>query len=131
MTDKIAEIRARHQEGIRAGVDVDRAYLLAEVERLLAEVERQARHIEELQRKIAAEKSCACSYDAPGDVCAAHSPTLAAARTQVERLRAALAFYADQRSYRTTTVHMCGHPVGQPVVVDGGAQARKALEDGR
>ena len=40
MTDRIAEIRARHQEGIRAGVDVDRAYLLAEVERLLAEVER-------------------------------------------------------------------------------------------
>lgn len=39
MTDKIAEIRARHEEGIRAGVDADRAYLLAEVERLRAEVE--------------------------------------------------------------------------------------------
>ena len=36
MTDKIAEIRARHEEGIRAGADADRAYLLAEVERLRA-----------------------------------------------------------------------------------------------
>ena len=34
MTDRIAEIRARHQEGIRAGVDADRAYLPAEVERM-------------------------------------------------------------------------------------------------
>lgn len=40
MSDKIAEIRARHEEGIRAGADADRAYLLAEVERLRAEVER-------------------------------------------------------------------------------------------
>lgn len=31
---KIEEIRARHQEGIRAGADEDRAFLLAEVERL-------------------------------------------------------------------------------------------------
>ena len=37
MTDKIAEIRARHEEGIRAGADADRAYLLAEVERLIRE----------------------------------------------------------------------------------------------
>ena len=36
MSDKIAEIRARHQEGIRAGADADRAYLLAEVDRLRA-----------------------------------------------------------------------------------------------
>lgn len=32
--DRIAKIRARHEEGIRAGVDEDRAYLLAVVERL-------------------------------------------------------------------------------------------------
>jgi len=37
MSDKIAEIRARHEEGIRAGVDADRAYLLAEVDRLREE----------------------------------------------------------------------------------------------
>jgi len=36
MSDKIAEIRARHEEGIRAGADADRAYLLAEVDRLRA-----------------------------------------------------------------------------------------------
>ena len=56
----------------------------------VAEVERQARHIEELQEKIDAEKSCACSFDAPGDVCAAHSPALMQARAEVERLREAL-----------------------------------------
>lgn len=38
MTDKIEEIRARNQEGIRAGADEDRAFLLAEVERLRAEM---------------------------------------------------------------------------------------------
>jgi hypothetical protein len=31
---KLAEIRARHEEGVRAGADEDRAWLLAEVERL-------------------------------------------------------------------------------------------------
>lgn len=53
MTDRIAEIRARHQEGIRAGVDVDRAYLLAEVERLLAEVERLRAENEALRSGLA------------------------------------------------------------------------------
>ena len=38
MTDRIAEIRARHEEGIRAGADGDRAYLLAEVDRLREEM---------------------------------------------------------------------------------------------
>jgi len=54
---------------------------------LKAEVERQARHIEELQQKVDAEKSCACSYDEPGDVCQAHSPALAKALAEIERLR--------------------------------------------
>ena len=79
MSDKIAEIRARRQEGIRAGADADRACLLAEVER-------QTQHIEELRSKIDAERSCACSFDAPGDVCLAHSPTLAEARAEVKQL---------------------------------------------
>ena len=52
-----------------------------------AEIERQARHIEELREKIDAEGSCACSLDAPGDICAAHSPALMRARAEVERLR--------------------------------------------
>jgi len=91
MTDKIAEIRARHnhiEETWWAPDDPcvnqahdDRGYLLAEVER-------QARHIEGLREKIDAERSCACSFDAPGDVCAAHSPALMRARAEVERLRA-------------------------------------------
>ena len=64
-------------------------YAAHEIQRLRAKVEQQAQHIERLQSKIDAERSCACSYDAPGDVCAAHSPALAEARAQVERLRAA------------------------------------------
>lgn len=84
--DKIAEIRARHDavnNVLRGSSQMhdDRAFLLAEVER-------QAQHIEELQAKIDAEKSCACSYDEPGDVCVTHSPALATARGEVERLRA-------------------------------------------
>lgn len=55
-----------------------------------AEIERQARHIEELREKIDAEGSCACSLDAPGDICAAHSPALMRARAEVERLREVL-----------------------------------------
>jgi hypothetical protein len=62
---------------------------------LLAEIERQARHIEELRSKIDAEKSCCCSYDAPGDVCAAHSPALDEARAEVERLRAEMLELAE------------------------------------
>ena len=58
-----------------------------------AEVERLTRHIEELQSKIDAEKSCACSYDAPGDVCATHSPALAEARVENSRLRALIGEY--------------------------------------
>ena len=59
----------------------------------LAEVERQARHIEELREKIDAERSCACSFDAPSDVCAAHSPALTRALAENARLRAQVAEY--------------------------------------
>lgn len=77
MSYKIAEIRARHEAGPRGMLPMQ-ALATAEDDRatLLAEVERQARHIEELREKIDAERSCACSFDAPGDVCAAHSPAL-------------------------------------------------------
>ena len=53
MTDKIAEIRALHQEGIRAGADADREFLLAEVERLLAEVEQLRAENEALRSGLA------------------------------------------------------------------------------
>lgn len=46
MTDKIEEIRARHEEGIRAGADDDRATLLAEVERLRKEMLEVAEELE-------------------------------------------------------------------------------------
>ena len=54
--------------------------VVAEVDRQRAEIERQARYIEELREKIDADRSCACSFDAPGAVCAAHSPALMQAR---------------------------------------------------
>ncbi len=71
------------EEVMRAGNDK-----IGEIERLRAEIERQVLHIDELRAKVDAEKSCACSYDAPGDICAAHSPSLMQARAEVERLRA-------------------------------------------
>lgn len=96
--DKISEIKWRHLhdehwrvvwssmgiETICPQTHDDRGYLLAEDAR-------KARHIEELREKIDAERSCACSFDAQGDVCAAHSPALAEARAEVERLQAVVA----------------------------------------
>ena len=113
--NKIAEIRARYEEDEQfwkpAGDSrprnlIDRGILLAEVQRLRLEVKhlRQARN----------------DALAGGDIL----------KRVIERLREALMFYADRRLYRTTTVHMCGHSVGQPVTIDGGERARKALEGG-
>lgn len=62
-----------------------------ELRLMRAENKRQALHIEYLQAKIDADRSCACSYDAPSDVCAVHSPLLMQARAEIERLRADLA----------------------------------------
>ena len=121
MTDKIEEIRKRHESVsgnlpivALAQAETDRATLLAEIARLRsqvltleatgaeaadvidrlmrdsdvarAEIRRQVWHIGLLQEKIDAEKSCACSYDNPDDVCMKHSPQLVAARAEVERL---------------------------------------------
>lgn len=98
MSDEISRYQY-WQRGQQAALEIEK--LRAEVEHLRqarndalaggdvlkAEVERQARHIEELQQKVDAEKSCACSYDEPGDVCHAHSPALAKALAEIERLR--------------------------------------------
>ena len=63
MSDKIAEIRARHEEGIRAGADADRAYLLAEVDRLREEIEDLRTEVERSQQENALMKSAfAISY---------------------------------------------------------------------
>lgn len=74
-----------HQNGM-ISEGMIRARMCEEIADLRAEIERQARHIEELRDKIDAEKSCCCSFDALGDVCAAHSPALTQALAEVERL---------------------------------------------
>ena len=88
--DKIAEIRARHESpGVMLPMEA-LGQAIADRAVLLAEVERQALYIEWLREKIDAERSCACSFDAPGDVCAAHSPALTQALAEIERMRALL-----------------------------------------
>jgi hypothetical protein len=46
----------------------------------------------------------------------------------IERLSAALAFYADERNWRSVTVYMCGHgEIDCAVMADKGSKARTAL----
>lgn len=46
----------------------------------------------------------------------------------IERLSAALAFYADERNWRSVTVYMCGHgAINCNVMADKGGKARTAL----
>jgi hypothetical protein len=46
----------------------------------------------------------------------------------IERLSAALAFYADERNWRSVTVYMCGHgAINCNVMADKGSKARTAL----
>ena len=40
--------------------------------------------------------TCGCSYDAPGDICAAHSPQLMAAMARIEALKKAAAPIIEQ-----------------------------------
>lgn len=118
---------------------------------LRAELDKAQRHIEMLQAKLDAEKSCACAYDDPNEVCLPHSPLLEKARAENEQLREqiyesipkwqanelqreinqlrdAMQFYADPNRYKSTSVHMCGHSTGASVMIDGGRKAREALE---
>lgn len=55
---------------------------------LLDHIGRLEAHVTALQAKIDPDKSCACSFDTPDDVCAVHSPKLAAAEAELARLRA-------------------------------------------
>jgi len=55
-------------------------------------------HADALNAKLAAlapHSTCACSYDKPGDVCAHHSPALAAAEAKLTTLKAAAARDAE------------------------------------
>ena len=40
-------------------------------------IARLTKHVELLQEKVDPDKSCACAYDAPDDVCLPHSPIVA------------------------------------------------------
>lgn len=59
----------------------------SDIRALVEEVRRLEGHVELLQSKIDADTSCACSFDKPDDVCAVHSPRLAAAEAELARLR--------------------------------------------
>lgn len=78
---KIQQIRARHEriETTDDGTPV-------EIEKLYTDLDKAQRHIELLQNKVDMEKSCACAYDTPDDVCLPHSPLLAAAQAKIEDL---------------------------------------------
>ncbi len=47
--------------------------------------------------------------------------------TVVSKLRDALAFYAQRRSWRSAGMYMCGHNPDSDAVRDGGERARTAL----
>lgn len=74
MTDKIAEIRARHTSDtwrryeLKAQIHDDRAFLLAEVEKQRAEIERLRAEIDGLEAELALMKSgFEIAYRAMGD----------------------------------------------------------------
>jgi hypothetical protein len=49
----------------------------------IAKIKRLRAHVEALQQKVDADKSCACAYDSPDDVCLPHSPVGARLRAEV------------------------------------------------
>lgn len=91
-------------------------------------ITKQADEIEAMNAKLAGIETCACSYDAPGEVCAHHSPALLAsqsshaaarenfltmqgaaatlltraetAEARIAVLEAALKFYAEPTNYK-------------------------------
>ena len=58
-----------------------------------------------LDQKLAGIETCACSYDAPGDVCAHHSPALMAAEAQLKAAREALERKQDMLETLVSFVH--------------------------
>lgn len=137
MTDnKIAEIRARHEindryRGWHPGAHKDRATLLAEVDRMRADNERLFNEDTKTRHAL---KGWVFVCPDGGD-----EPTherVAAVVAEVERLRAALRWYADHRNHFPVLHHRrAGDPdpvavfaEEPPIMSDGGRRAREALE---
>jgi hypothetical protein len=97
---ELADWRHGHAKSVAAhAVSLDRA-TTAE-----ADLATARRHIEVLQAKVS-DGSCGCAVDAPDAICDHHSPQLATARQQIERLLVALGRatevlenYADPSGY--------------------------------
>lgn len=89
LSTPIAQIQY-YQRGVQAA---------DEIEKLRAELDNAQHHIEMLQAKLDAEKSCACAYDDPNEVCLPHSPLLEKARAELDRthkqLNAAVTLLAE------------------------------------
>ena len=83
--------RMAEYSGILSAVEAARAKLRAERDKANAAAEAHEakwRSICKAERSDAG--ACACSYDKPDDVCAFHSPKLAAAEARIAKLEAAL-----------------------------------------
>lgn len=66
---------------------------------LLSALSEAEQHVEILQNKIDGEKSCACAYDYPDDICAVHSPKLAKAEAERYALAMAICGGEDAPGY--------------------------------
>jgi hypothetical protein len=51
------------------------------------------------------------------------------ANARERALREALEFYANERTYQSSTVYMCGHSGASKIETDGGRRARAVLEE--
>lgn len=109
MRTTLDKIRARHEEGIRAGADADRAYLLAEVERLTRE--RDESKSKETDYREGFDEGWAAAQKGAVD--------------EVEKLRAALKFYAHEYCELGEAFEGCGKLLVEQC---GGCLARAALE---
>lgn len=123
-SEAAAELRRLHAENERLRSDL--ATLRAEnynTQSLLAGAEAECdalrRHIKLLQSKVDAEKSCACAYDNPDEVCLPHSPLVKEARAECDALRADAERYRYLRECaRATSEHWGGR---WSLVTDGPA----------
>lgn len=115
MNDEMKKLRAENerlradlaiQQGCCDGAAAQDAHVRQEREEHRTEIERLHDHIDLLKEKIDAAKSCACSYDAPNEVCLPHSPLLAKARVENERLRDALRRIGAIETYSRRTWHL-------------------------